>query len=100
VTTDDAILLLIGVEAKLIPQAGGGLDLEGPADVLTPELIQELRRHKREILRRMAQAERIDPDCRELRMLLSEAKALVSTPSPPVDPMSATAACQTHRRPP
>ncbi len=57
-TTNDLIDQLIEKGVKLIPQTGGGLDVDGPASALTPELIEALRQHKTTILRRMAVVER------------------------------------------
>ena len=71
-TTDDLIYHLIDKEIKLIPQAGGGLDVDAPASALTPELIEALRQHKATILRRMKIIERCDgePVCRRLDRLI------------------------------
>lgn len=73
-TTNDLIYELIDKGIKLIPQAGGGLDVDGPAGALTPELIEALRQHKAMILRRMKTIERSDaePVCRRLERLIFE----------------------------
>ena len=72
-TTNDLIYQLINKGIKLIPQAGGGLDVGGPASALTPELIDALRQHKATILRRMRIIERSDaePVRRRLDRLIS-----------------------------
>ena len=56
--TNDLIRILIEQDVKLIPQAGGGLDVDGPAGSLTPELVAALAQCKTVILRRMAAVER------------------------------------------
>ena len=71
-TTNDLIYQLIEKGIKLIPQTGGGLDVDGPAGALTPELIEVLRDQKPSILRRMAAVERHSPEpvCRRLDRLI------------------------------
>ena len=71
-TTDDLIYQLIDKGIKLIPQAEGGLDVDGPASALTPELIEALSQHKATILRRMSIIERSDgePVCRRMDRLI------------------------------
>jgi hypothetical protein len=73
VNTNELIRRLIVEGINLIPQAGGGLDVDGPASALTPELIEALRQHKATILRRMAAVERseAEPVCRRLDRLIS-----------------------------
>lgn len=73
-TTNDLIHLLVEKGIKLIPQSGGALDVDGPDDAMTEELIEELRRHKVTILRRMAAIERIEvePVCRRLDRLIQD----------------------------
>ena len=70
--TNDLIYQLIDEGIKLIPQAGGALDVDGPASALTPELIGALRQHKATILRRMRAIERseAEPVCRRLDRLI------------------------------
>ena len=71
-TTNDLIYKLIDKDIKLIPQAGGRLDVDGPASALTPELIEALRQHKATILCRMTVVERdeAEPVCRRLDRLI------------------------------
>ena len=71
-TTNDLIYELIDKGIKLVPQAGGGLDVDGPAVALTPELIEALRQHKATILRRMRiiEGSEAEPVCRRLDRLI------------------------------
>jgi hypothetical protein len=71
-TTNDLIRLLIDNRIKLIPQPNGGLDVDGPGEMLTPKLIEELRRHNPTILHRMTVIERNEkePVCRHLERLI------------------------------
>ncbi len=82
-TTNELILTMIESGIKLIPQAEGLLDVDGPANALTPELIEALREHKAEILRRMAAIERsmVEPFHRGLYRLISEHGKLLGEPT-------------------
>ena len=72
-TINELIHALIDRDIRVIPQAGGGLDVDGPASALTAELIASIRQHKATILRRMAAVERkeTEPVCRRLDRLIT-----------------------------
>ena len=88
-TINELIYQFIDKGIRLIPQANGGLDVDGPASALTPDLIESLREHKATILRRMASIERSEnePVCRRLdRLIFDELRPNVRLPLDVVRP--------------
>jgi hypothetical protein len=71
-TFEELIRRLMERDVKLIPQVGGGLDVDLPRWALTAELLDALRQYKPVILRRMRAVERAEGErvCRRLDRLI------------------------------
>lgn len=78
-TTNELMLVLINGGFRLIPRVGGGLDVDGPTTAVTPEVIEELRKHKKVILGRMAAVERLAQQCHRLDALIFIRESTKST---------------------